>query len=417
MENLPQEITSNILSRLHFKQTRKYRCVCKLWRIILSHPTFPTTHLAQLSKLSPDILLHFKAVSPLFGSRIYYLEDDETILKRPIYPLTLADEHFLADSFNDHYPYILGSCNGFICLFSPIVELNGGDPVFLIPRNPIYVFNPITRNYSKFPLFDIPEFHTRGWSDLRRDKWFSGFGYVDSKMEYKLVLVVFTGGNSLPQVFDNQVLVYTLGSTTWRKKVGIAPDVLRKSNEEIASPAFVNGSLHWITVNKSSSKQGPCIVFFNLDAEEFGFVPTFKSHLGKETYRYRPYQLGIFEQYLSVVECSYNSYISIWVMKKYNVKESWVKQFSIKQGSAWCSCQTAKLIKVRNNGDLLLLIDNSYMVSYNTITGKRRLIQVAWEGKHRRYILKAQTLVGSLISLKSAFGMDAETTTSMKRKR
>ncbi|KAL5724789.1 hypothetical protein ACHQM5_008009 [Ranunculus cassubicifolius] len=83
MEKFPPEITTNILSRLDFKSTAKSKCVSKYWRKIISNPTFSSLQFSQISTISPDIFLHFKANASLFGTRMCYLEDNQALNKRP----------------------------------------------------------------------------------------------------------------------------------------------------------------------------------------------------------------------------------------------------------------------------------------------------------------------------------------------
>ncbi|KAF9601404.1 hypothetical protein IFM89_019677 [Coptis chinensis] len=422
---LPTDLTTDIFSRLPSKSVSACKCVCKPWLHILSHPSFSKAQLAQLSKLSSDILVHFKALSPSRGgSRIYILEDNATIAKRPVDPLALFDEDYLGEAFDDEYgcPLILGSCNGFICLLSnPTTIRSFLIDNYFIPQSPvtIYVFNPITKEYSKLPSFNVPKLNYQDNNlceidiEKQTDRWLSGFGYVQSRNEMKVVVVLLVVRKSVPKVFDSVVYVHTLGSNVWRRKVGIAPNVLLKTLD-ISPSAVVNGSLHWLAIDQWTKNNGrPVIVSFDLDREGFGFVPTPESKKLLE-FPYKGYNLGVFEEYLSVMQCfSYPAdKIDIWVMKKYNVEGSWVKQFSFKQSlaSRSSSFDTAKLIKVRNNGELLILCNSMDLVSYNVKTQKRKLIQVGWDGKSKScYVPEVHTLVSSLISLQGAFGMESET--------
>ncbi|KAL5724788.1 hypothetical protein ACHQM5_008008 [Ranunculus cassubicifolius] len=216
-----------------------------------------------------------------------------------------------------------------------------------------------------------------------------------------MVLIVFVGVDyegTKAKVFNNQVQVHTLGSTSWRIKHEIVPNVLRKSRQ-VVSPAFINSCLHWLTFDG-----GLVIVSFHMGLEEFGLVPTPDSRVLKRPQR--DYKLGLLGECLSLVECSPNNVsIDIWVMKRYNVKESWVNQFSIERPE----CRTAKLIKFRKNCELLLLLDDVYMVGINTRNQKRRVLPLGWQGKRKSYKIKAYPLVGSLLRLKSAFGMANDT--------
>ncbi|KAF9597544.1 hypothetical protein IFM89_019504 [Coptis chinensis] len=128
---------------------------------------------------------------------------------------------------------------------------------------------------------------------------------------------------------------------------------------------MVNGCLHWITTSHEDEgfplKEGgsPVIVSFHLGVEEFGFVPTPESHLLK--YPYYQYALGELEGCLSLGECSSEPCFKVWVMNKYNDKDSWVKQFSIEHDSlcrvvgSLSKYKYVEFLKVNRDGEVLLV--------------------------------------------------------------
>ncbi|KAF9601410.1 hypothetical protein IFM89_019683 [Coptis chinensis] len=68
-------------------------------------------------------------------------------------------------------------------------------------------------------------------------------------MIFKLVLVMFSDCEDNFGKFENRVQVHTLGSTIWRKKNGVVPDVLRQAPEKVS--VIAHGCLHWMTVDRS----------------------------------------------------------------------------------------------------------------------------------------------------------------------
>ncbi|KAF9597543.1 hypothetical protein IFM89_019503 [Coptis chinensis] len=128
-------------------------------------------------------------------NNFFYIEenDNQEEIEQPniikLKPYKTTDSKFIADTMYD-MPQILGACNGFVC----ISEVNMFNISFL-PRNPIYVFNPITKETAELPYFTIPERDVPYWVDegKKTDKCLSGFGYYDSV--FKLVLVIFTARN------------------------------------------------------------------------------------------------------------------------------------------------------------------------------------------------------------------------------
>ncbi|KAF5180334.1 hypothetical protein FRX31_030077 [Thalictrum thalictroides] len=165
------------------------------------------------------------------------------------------------------------------------------------------------------------------------------------------------------------------------------------------------GVLHWLTF----SNDEPLIVSFNLFREDFGFIPLPRENLLQR----RCYlTIGLFEGHLSVVDHSFS--IDIWVMKKYNDNESWVRQFSIKQELIWSAAGCAMnvrvdLLKFRNSGELLLIFDGKYFVSHNIISQKREFLKVEGFEEGKKHLLQGYPFVGSFLSLKSACGWYPDT--------
>ncbi|KAF5199664.1 F-box domain [Thalictrum thalictroides] len=270
MEKLPLDITSIILSRLPFRSVGQGRCVSKLWCSILSDSQFPITQLTQNSKIPSDLIVFYHDPNQRVPN-IFYVEANENG-ELPIKPFKTFDSEFIRKFYS--LPYILGACHGFIC----ISQTNFFN-ISLLPCNPIYVLNTVTGEHSAFPHFKLPKREVPDWIEegKKTDKCLSGFGFDESIKKFKFVLVVFGAQDYNAQIFRNNVQVHTLGSTNWRRKVGIVPNELHKSHSKV-SFTFVSGFLHWVTIDESSEKEAPLIVTFNLSAEVFGYVPTPESN-------------------------------------------------------------------------------------------------------------------------------------------
>ncbi|KAF5179475.1 hypothetical protein FRX31_030944 [Thalictrum thalictroides] len=99
MDELPSEITTNILARLPIKSSFRLRCVCKPWCEILS-------------KISWNFIFLYSR--KLHG--IFYVDDSkEEFVENPIIPIKVFDKHSIHNSFYEKST-ILGFCNGLVCL-------------------------------------------------------------------------------------------------------------------------------------------------------------------------------------------------------------------------------------------------------------------------------------------------------------
>lgn len=138
MEKLSSDTVIDILSRLPIKSLVKCRCVCKSWLYLTYELHLIDTHLSISSKNEIFYGLILKTSIPIhrtcWHSKSSFVQSDGTDDYKCVnfnFPLPLLSNY-----------EILGSCNGLLCLFDPIVKylthiLNpcSGDFVFL--PNPI----------------------------------------------------------------------------------------------------------------------------------------------------------------------------------------------------------------------------------------------------------------------------------------
>ncbi|KAF2292365.1 hypothetical protein GH714_020693 [Hevea brasiliensis] len=147
------------------------------------------------------------------------------------------------------------------------------------------------------------------------------------------------------------------------------------------SEALVNGRLHWVSRHR---RYNPARLLVSLDLadEQFREVP--KPDSGSLSRR--NYHLAVLRGCLSAaVYCSYGR-LEIWVMKEYNVKESWVKEYSIgtympkglkqnldRPSKIWKSALNGRVVRVLGllqNGEVLLEYKSRVLVTYDPNLGK-----------------------------------------------
>ncbi|KAJ0806760.1 putative F-box domain-containing protein [Helianthus annuus] len=175
---------------------------------------------------------------------------------------------------------LVGSSNGLVCITSSCgFEFS--------------VVNPMTREVTRL----IRPLPYMGLSLC----W--GFGYDESTDDYKVIVKG-----------DNQtcVRVLSLKSNVWR--------VIEEVKYKFISTTGIlsNGALHWIVEDQNYKK---LIISFDLSKEEFkeipqpadaGYEATYSSHL------------GIVKECLCIFRRSNCCFLEdLWMMKRYNVKESW----------------------------------------------------------------------------------------------
>ncbi|GJR74069.1 putative F-box domain containing protein [Tanacetum coccineum] len=184
---------------------------------------------------------------------------------------------------------IQGSSNGLVCISSY--------------DNQICLTNPSTReirNLQKPPMLTKNVSHV----DSRY-----GFGYDSSTDDYKLVMSINQGSDG------TLVQILSLKSNVW-KLFGHVNYGFHDSKPGI----LFNGALHWFWYNANDIYK-KYIMCFDLAKEEFREIPQ------PEDWRYDVsiHALGIFEDSLCIFDERNDDGrpYGIWVMKKYNVKQSW----------------------------------------------------------------------------------------------
>ncbi|XP_026378115.1 F-box protein At3g07870-like [Papaver somniferum] len=213
---LPEDIILNIFSRVPFESLFECRLVSKTWNYFISNLNSPSS-----SSSSSDSKVSFISLNMLQSPKfqLLYLEYDETNnnneqqlrISEINHPPFSRVPYWLSMISGGNAPYqkiksvIIGSSNGLICLSIP------RDGYFGDFDDPLYIFNPVTREYISLPIC--------GGNCLNGRNVF-GFGYNSKTNEYKVVRIYY---ESKGHTEAGQVQVYTLGAGSgWRNKGEIA---------------------------------------------------------------------------------------------------------------------------------------------------------------------------------------------------
>ncbi|MCL7035275.1 hypothetical protein MKW94_022326 [Papaver nudicaule] len=302
IKDLPDDILLEIMSWLPVESVLKCKLVCKKLQKLMH----VSRQLNQLyggvgDKLDTGLLFGCTTDASwrvsLFYGGLYNDKintDDKYEFKK-----TLKKVRHPPLPFKLPQSYMVGSCNGLVCL----------GRYYHQRVDPIYIFNPATGEYVILPKLIIPE----GSSFPRIAR---GFGYVPSTNEYKVVRIFYPDYKSP----TGHVQVYTLGSGCgWRTKTAPFPEV----DYEVPA-SFVNGSLYWYDELK--------VYAFDLAKEEMRMVPSpppchtidlgspMDNNYGLVVLRGN---LCFFHQTLKAPD------MEIWSLKKTDMNESWCKDFTI----------------------------------------------------------------------------------------
>ncbi|RWR91339.1 F-box-like protein [Cinnamomum micranthum f. kanehirae] len=353
---IPQEIIMDILSRLPIYSLFQCTLVSKAWRdIIIHNPIFATMqHNRALENQNSILLMFSQDHSPEVN--LYLVERVEAGHRK----LRVMDAKLTNHTGFNGSLRILGSCNGLLCISFGSMD------------GPLYVSNPITGECKQLPSKESKYIHI------------SGIGFDSVRKEYKVVRRV--SKYDLPYMVDDcswKVEIHTLGTNTWRE-IGNFPwwdgkDLLYKFSD-----VLVNGRLHWCSFFPTPVR----ITSLDMSDEQFGVVPTpeFTSscHLHLMTWKGC---LTIAQRLRGDLS------IHIWVMKEYNVRESWTKQFNVTMPTWFYA------------GMNYWPFDDESLIDDIQVIDHPRLRAEYYNNSPRCY-LGVMAHVGSLVSLKNYHGKE-----------
>ncbi|KAI8537933.1 hypothetical protein RHMOL_Rhmol09G0062700 [Rhododendron molle] len=242
--HLPQEIIFDILSRLLVKHLLRFRSVCKSWLSLISNHQFVKSHLSRASNMS-DRRLVLNAYPYRTGLKSCSL-DSVMECKLP----ENAVEFDYPSKEPNQFVYIVGSCNGLMCVAACVWNTN---------KRTIYLWNPSTRKSKRLPDLGVK----RMW-DYQVLYGF-GLGFDESNDDYKVVLIFRDSGGGVSD--ERKVMVYTLRTDSWRQIGGFSCDVPFGFIGK-----FLNGSIHWVVCDNSGSSYSSVIVSLDLEKEMYNEV-------------------------------------------------------------------------------------------------------------------------------------------------
>ncbi|KAJ9551811.1 hypothetical protein OSB04_015856 [Centaurea solstitialis] len=335
MEDLPVELTIDILSRLPVKTIIHCKLVCKKWRDLVSDSSFVNLH---LSRSPTGFVVHHKPRVYRNGylppGTLKWVEIEDKVDHHHLYhDRLLSFDLNLVLILDDAQMRHVGSFNGLICLWQYSLKYNLDDT---------YICNPITREYMLLPRQHSP---TDGFPEV-----VYGFGVSSLTGEYKVIRAF----QARPNVLEAEV--YTLGTGHWRSLSPIPVTYLLNTSKQFHGP-FLNNSCHWIVDYSKDPRDN--ILTFDLDTETFQLLPS-------------PPESGqrkrCYVQSLSILKgclCKLNTYhseLTIWVMKEYGIKNSWHNEVVITREICvdlkWLPYKPIHLIVGLKDGSILMVFED-----------------------------------------------------------
>jgi len=317
------------------KYVLRYRCVCKSWLSLISHPNFATLHFHLAASPTHNLLSIGNDCFPETLS----IDFDASLNGDSAYVPPILD-------FMDHqqHPQIGGSCRGF---------------VFLHSYKGFYLWNPSTGVHKQIPRSPM----TIGikLNILNRNilRFLYGFAYEPSTDDYLVVLWSYKCYNDYDRLYNLIDLeIFSLRANKWKHlEVGFhLPYMVINTNRPSNKVGlFLNGAIHWVVHNHETN----IVVIIALALKETTISEIALPNDFCVTYSIQ-YDLLVLDGLISAWTVDMDT-VEIWVMQEYAVHSSWIKTlvFSIRPDPDFF------LVYFTNCGDIVGTDGHDELVKFN----------------------------------------------------
>ncbi|KAG5567976.1 hypothetical protein H5410_065008 [Solanum commersonii] len=196
-------------------------------------------------------------------------------------------------------PFFVGSVNGLICLFNR--------------RRDTYIWNPTIRKSKKLLK--------SSWGSSCYTKY--GFGYDDSRDDYKVLFIDHCGNSYNGELSNTRVVVniYSSRTDSWTTLYDQLQGIFLLNY----TGKFINGKIYWAASTGIHDYNVRNIISFDVADETWGSLEL--PICGEEVFNIK---LGVVENDLSVLYTCYPGTTSdVWILKDSRVNVSWMKWLTI----------------------------------------------------------------------------------------
>ncbi|XP_076923059.1 F-box/kelch-repeat protein At3g06240-like [Bidens hawaiensis] len=277
MAELAFDVLEEILIQLDVKDVIRCKSVCKSWQSLISGPRFVKAHLNHNIKSD---------------------RDNQRLGHRRIHAYVEVN-----------WTYIVGSCNGLVCIYPKAGE-------FLVT-------NPSTRQQR---ILQTLPYMLKEKEDMISHIECWGFGYDSSSDDYKVV----AGFRKDRHTITKQTTffhVLTLKSNTW-KVIG----ELEYQNMYVRKGILCDGVLYWFITKENYREK--IIIYLDLSTEELKEIPQ-PDDADYNNGPFSTHRLGLVQDCLCIHSCPFRESYNIWVMKN-NMWELYIDRQQSKYDVAHC---------------------------------------------------------------------------------
>ncbi|KEH16938.1 putative F-box domain-containing protein [Medicago truncatula] len=320
MEHLPQEVVSNILSRLPSRELLKCKFVCKSWFNFITDPHFISNYYVFYNNLiysqnqEENLLVirrpFISGIKTYISLLSWSFNDPKTHVSSSL--LNLPDGY---DSDHKYWTEIMGPCNG----------------IYFLQGNPNLMMNPSLRQFKA-----LPESHLTDLNLNYSLTDFAGFGLDPKTNDYKVVVLrdIWLKKTDERQKGHWTAELYSLNSNSWRKLENAAlPLPIEISGSSSRVYTYVNYCTHWWGYVDKYGNIEDVVLAFNMVDESFRKIKVPKigySRSSGECFK----TLAPLNETNTIGAIVYpvrgnEKCFDVWVMKDYWDEGSWIKQYSV----------------------------------------------------------------------------------------
>ncbi|CAI9090664.1 OLC1v1025481C1 [Oldenlandia corymbosa var. corymbosa] len=330
--HLPEDIVLEILPRLPIRSLLRCKCVCKLWKSLVSNFVL-ARHAGKEGAIVGYLPMSYGPPIQEKLIHFYSINADLSAVKLPKPSGELPSDFYSFDVF--------GTCNGLVLFQSYGV---------------IYLWNPSIGSCRAMKQLEVLANEGQNASICSGHKGASGLCFDKSSNDYKAVLLTsrtqlvasLRKGNIQTDGFPYRLTVPFFGHYD--------PRVL------------LNGHLHWTMTRIRSGKSK--IIYFDEEMDRFKKLPMPEKQEPSEGRLPRYSQLTVLFGCLCLFEgpkCHFDDFDNdVFIMEEYDVKDSWTKLFTI--GGTLVPFQP----KISSHKLLVLICNKIYTYNLN----KKRLTRI-----------------------------------------
>ncbi|KAL5702810.1 hypothetical protein ACHQM5_027978 [Ranunculus cassubicifolius] len=334
------EVLVHILLWLPVVSLLRFKSVCKSWYYLIQNSDFVSQH---------HRFLHYRRNPTSFkegNGNLIFLGIPECLNNEdPSYACLLSadksrplDLPITNDPFQYHSVEMVGSCNGIICLRQ---------------FRTICLWNPATKQATNLPSLPVVPVHRQ---------FFIGFGFDVKYNDCKLICFSLALDDG---VHADRIYVYSSRSDLWRI---IENDSLPGGYiySELGTP--YRSEVYCCLGRSDYIDRAKTILTFDFGTEAFGSIPLPDSIATAES---SSQKLTIIRENIACIHRLKNFYadvpkscrVEIWMLKDYEIKESWSKLYTIGPCRDWYW-----VIGFSMNGDFLLFKEDKRLCLYDLVS-------------------------------------------------